>query len=158
MGCGTCLFEALATDAADVGLGTGVEALVADEVGGVAELPAADITHLGLDAQVEVEVHLEVIRAVEGLGAERTGEGPLLVVDGADVILQHEALAEGQGAAGAREGPGRPVGSQTVGAQCRGRLAGMAAHGAVPGIRAAVGLQVAVVLAAGPEARLTGGA
>lgn len=50
MGCGTCLFEALATDVTDVGLGTSVEALVADEVGGVAELPTTDITHLGLDA------------------------------------------------------------------------------------------------------------
>lgn len=55
-------------------------------------------------------MHLEVVRAVESLGAERAGKGSLLVVDGADVVLQHQALAEGQGAAGAGERAGRPVG------------------------------------------------
>ena len=74
------LLESLATDAAHVGLDAGVEALVADEVGGVAELSATHVAHLGLDAEVQVEVHLEVVGAVEGLGAQGARVRLLLVV------------------------------------------------------------------------------
>lgn len=85
----TYLFEAFATCVTDVGFDAVVETLVTDQVGGVTELAATHVTHLGLDSQVEVEVHLEVVRAVESLGAQGARVRLLLVVDRAYVVFQH---------------------------------------------------------------------